>query len=614
MPMPFEADDFILAYNLEFELAAWVWCHENLDWPELFPMDKYECLQARANYDGLPRRLAKVAKALGLGSLGKDDEGHRVMMRLTKPQCKGKQEYDGVLALHGEFDEDPDKHHRNEVYCLHDGRVERLVDQSTDRLPPKERELWPVHHAINTRGIPVDLDLCHNANRILELERNRLNDRLATLTCDRVETPDQLPALKEWMAEEMGLSKLPSLTKETIPGFIESEDTPEHVAEALSIRVEARDAAVSKYQAIINHAYNGRCRGQHRYYQAGTGRFQTTGVNFGNLRRLNDDLIDAQMAMCDTIASCKTDAEIYDVWQQMLQASRPGPSVIAQLAQPIRMAIKAPPGQKIAVCDLSAIEMRGLWWAAGDWARMKQLLLFDQGIGIEPYKMMAATCLGIPVEEVGKKERGIGKGIELGSGYVSGARSIQAFLKIYGCHVDLETAEKWKNIYRKEHPHVKRYWYRLYDACLDAVRSPGTEHVVGPITMYMARNRLNMRLPSGREIRYYDPVITDGMYGPEIECCNIGQKGGDKRWLTMPIAVENSVQGLCRDLLTEAMVRAHNEGLEIVLTVYDEIVIQCHEDDDQSPKLLQQIMEDAPDWAVKFPISTSLGESKRYTK
>jgi len=374
----------IVAFNVEFELCIWnEICVKKYGWPEL-PPEKARCLQARSSYMGLPRGLAKVGAALGLGHKAKDQEGHKIMRRLIKP-VGGK--ISGCVYAGGEFDTDPKKHQRNFSYCLQDAVAERMVRRLVCPLPESERSLWLAHWEINKRGVPVDIAMCRNAVALVAKEMRRLRTELAFVTGEAVRSPTQVKALKEWVISQGVATN--SLAEGRLDELLADPATPENVRTALCTRKLSRDSSASKYQAILNHADpDGRCRGSHSFFKAGTGRFAGSGVNFLNLRRLREDDIQENVQLADDISDKTSDLDSVYRRLRNTEISKSGVlqgGVIPALGSIVRLAVCAGDNKKLVVSDYSGIEMRVLHWLAGDKRMLKQIRDFDNGVGEEPY-------------------------------------------------------------------------------------------------------------------------------------------------------------------------------------------------------------------------------------
>lgn len=84
-----DAADKIIAHNAGFERAMWERCGvRKYGWP-MIPANKWRCTAAGAASLGLPRSLGMVGEALDL-DYKKSKDGYRAMMRMCKPDNKGK--------------------------------------------------------------------------------------------------------------------------------------------------------------------------------------------------------------------------------------------------------------------------------------------------------------------------------------------------------------------------------------------------------------------------------------------------------------------------------------------------------------------------------------------
>ena len=614
---PFEKqwpDVRLLAFNAEFELMIWSEiCTPRHGWPQIYA-DMMDCLQARSAYAGWPRGLDSVCTAIGLGKEGKDMEGNAVMNRLCKPvRASGNPVAQvGCEYLGGLFDKSEDKHQRNYEYCIRDVNAEHHVHRVAPDLPPAEKELWLVHQRINDRGVPVDIDLCRNASSLAVRERKHYSERLAKITGRDDITPNCSVWLKDWLrGRGYPFHSLGKQCVETALGLtpgMPALDLQPECMEVLEIRKLCRDAAVTKYDAILNHAEaDNRCRGAHVFYKAGPGRFAGAGVNFMNMRRLAESEIESNIEWADRVSEAD-ETDLDEIYEDLRLT---GKGVIPTLGSMVRFAVCAPPGKKLVVCDYSSIEYRVLHWLADDTRTLKIIADFDAGKGDDPYKIAAALIYAKVVADVDKAERQIGKVQVLGCGYMSGANTFQAFCAGYGIDMTHERAQEIVRLYRRNNPLVVNLWYSIGKCAVKTVRT-GRSTKVGRIEFFTRGSTLNVRLPSGRLMKYYDPKIVDGRYGDEIEA--IDQRSGGRRAVGLPILVENCDQAASRDLLADALIKCDLAKLPVVLHCYDEIVMEVDENDNETPGILRKIMRDPPSWARGLPIDAKLGEGRRYTK
>lgn len=650
------ADTAYYASNAEFEYEIWNnVCVPHYGWPPLSP-GHIRCLQARAAYAGYPRNVEDVGQALGIG--GKDPEGRAAMLKLTKPDG-GK--LSGCHYVGGEFIDDPYLHAANARYCLQDGRIESAIRGLTPPLPDSERRLWLAHREINARGIPIDRRLCENVSTLATWERERLGLELQELSGGKVRTPNCVQALLDWLREKQGLD-LPTTRKEIVGWVMDGcsgqfprpmdERGIEKVIEwlrrlgvpfnggdwdalaevawskylnplspaarrALEIRTLCRDAAISKFAAILNHAMdNDRCYGAHAFYTAGTGRFASPGVNFNNLRRLNEDDLGENLALADRL-SAATGADLIGLYNELQLR---GKGVVPTLGSLPRLAVKARDGHKIDVCDYSSIECRVLHWLAADTETLDLIRAFDAGNGYDLYTLAAAKMFHKHPSKITKTERQRGKVMILGAGYLSGGAKFQGFCAQYGIAMPRQEADDIIAFYRRTFECVPRFWYTISKAAIKTVET-GVPTQVGVVKFFMQGGTLNIELPSGRCLKYVRAHVAekpyqkkDGTWGSGKDIAALDHRTGGVRMVKLPTLIENIVQAISRDLLADALLKCREERLPVILHCYDEIVLETAESDDKSLTTLRDIMRSTPSWAKGLPVDAKGGSGRRYIK
>jgi len=81
------------------------------------------------------------------------------------------------------------------------------------------------------------------------------------------------------------------------------------------------------------------------------------------------------------------------------------------------------------------------------------------------------------------------------------------------------------------------------------------------------------------------------------------------------LACENITQAVANDLLRHSMRECDKQGLDIVLTVHDEIVVECKTEDAQNVMTrLETIMCTPPKWAEGLPLNVEVNVMQRYGK
>lgn len=279
------------------------------------------------------------------------------------------------------------------------------------------------------------------------------------------------------------------------------------------------------------------------------------------------------------------------------------------------------PGFDLIAADWSAVESRGLNWLAGQ----NDVLDIYRGHG-KIYEHNAAGIYHVPLSQVTKDQRQIGKVAELALGYQGGEKAFRAMAKNYGLKVTSNEAESIKNGWRASHPYVVKYWYSLEEAALRAVSRPG-ERVnvsVGVGNPYIAfkvsGSWLWCRLPSGRVLCYPYPKIEQvetpwGQFKDAVTY--MGVNSLTKKWERQTsyggFWTENINQAVCRDFLAHALFNLELKGYPVVFHSHDEVICEVAEGFGSVAEM-EQIMCRLPDWASTLPIAASGWRGKRYRK
>lgn len=184
-------DTVVVAHNAAFELAIWNRILvPRYGWPVL-DYRKVEDTMAMAYAMSLPGSLDDAAKALKL-SIGKDKEGHSIMMRMARPR---RVEDDGTVVW---WDVEERKE-RLFAYCRQDVEVERELHKRLLRLSPAEREVWKLDYEINQRGVPIDMESVRRAITVEGELRRDLHRELAKLTRNMVSSATSIEKLLAWI-------------------------------------------------------------------------------------------------------------------------------------------------------------------------------------------------------------------------------------------------------------------------------------------------------------------------------------------------------------------------------------------------------------------------------
>jgi DNA polymerase len=421
-------------------------------------------------------------------------------------------------------------------------------------------------------------------------------------------------------AQMNDITGLPDCTSETMALMLR-EGAAVH-GEGVVLLCEARAAVASiargKLVAGLERVSpDGRLRDMHRYYGAHTGRWSGSGMQLQNLPRPADrfeDWTDADICRRadEVLAGGHCDAEEVDL---LLRACLTGP---------------------LAVCDFSGVEARMNAWCAGDAGALEVF----RGGKIKPYFLMASTIFGEDYDALVAGGKGvkyqIGKQAELACQYSMGARKFDATARKAGVSLEAigvapaEVVAAW----REQHRAIVEFWWALERAFVAAVRDGDATDIPVPSGAAFAfrpatdgSGDVAIFLPSGRPIVYpkcglsFDhkrrPQLS---YESSFDARPVNPETGEREGEAEPMRAhlygglicENVIQGACRDLLADALVRTEREGMAPVLHVHDEIAVQGR--GKEAYDNLHRIMMTLPDWARGFPVGAAGFSGERYRK
>ena len=572
------------AHNAFFERAIW------LNVLKLPPV-QWSCSAAQCAAHSLPRSLDKAGEALGL-SIQKDQEGKRVMMKMCKPRKPTKNNP-------AKWHEKPEDFETLYAYCMDDVRAERALSKSLAQLSEKETKIWNLDQTINQRGIHVDMEAVNAAIKISEEHLEKANAIFSELTGGFVERASEASKIVQW-CQGQG-APVESVAKQQLTDILSSNTLPQNVRKVLELRQKVAKTSVAKYKAIKNAASSGnRLRDLLMYHGANTGRWTGKTVQPQNFPR-NDFEGDEE--------------EYFAILKQgnLESFSLCYPDVMGTISSCIRGVFIPSDGKDFYGGDYSSIEARCLPWLAGDEGALK---VFREGKDI--YKDMAVAIYDINYDVVTKEQRQLGKQAILGLGYGMGGPKFQQTCAGYGIEISEDKADEVKNIYRNKYHLTKEYWYAVERAAVQAIKEPGSFVKCGKIGWGIDNNFLCCKLPSGRLIRYYKPVLQQQKtpWGDtKLGITYMSQNSVTRKWEETRTyggkLVENITQGVARDVMAEAMLRVEEAGYEVVLSVHDELVTEA---DHGSVKEFEKLMATNPEWGKDIPLEVEGWSGVRYGK
>jgi DNA polymerase len=172
--------------------------------------------------------------------------------------------------------------------------------------------------------------------------------------------------------------------------------------------------------------------------------------------------------------------------------------------------------------------------------------------------------------------------------------------------------------WRRANPWAQTYWSGLERSYMAAMRNPHHEFTAGRVTYLFDKQHLWYALPSGRVLCY--PFARFDEEGNITYAKAAWKPAADaKEWprarLWRGLACENITQAIANDLLRYALRRLEAEGLETVLHVHDEIVLEVEAAQaDAAAVALVKTMCTPPMWAAGLPLNAEVAVMSRYGK
>lgn len=589
-----------VAHNAGFEQGMWAAHMVPMGYPEL-PPERWHDTMAVAAMKALPLGLDALTTALAL-PVKKDMEGHRLMLRMCKPNNKG------------EWEHSADNMSRLKSYCIGDVDAQYGSHVVLGGLGPEERDYWVLDQKIQQRGIKIDRTFVNACIDVLGQVREPMAERFRELTGGVKYT--QREKILNWVNDE-GVP-LGDMKKETLNAILDPDDEfgiedlgtaiPYHVHEVLTLRRTLASSSVSKLERMLMCAgIDGRVRYTTQYHAARTGR------DGGRLIQIQNypvgEIGDRQGLTADALADAiltKDLGTIEDIW---------GPDIFSAIISSLRSCVVPEEGKVLVAGDYAAIEARNLLSMAGQHDRVAQM-----HAGVDVYSETASAIFKRPIDrKIHIKEGKIGKQTFLGSGYGLGPIGHRArFIPRENIELSIMSINAYRQVIA---PMVPKFWYGLWEASVNAVwcRENRTYEYAG-IEFRKLGNYLTMRLPSGRLIWYHEPRknTTYDPQGNERPSWTFMSYQGKKfrrhqAWHGMITA--DCTQGGARCIMFSAMRRLEKNNINTVFKVHDELVVE----EVDRPGLVaevKQIMEDIDPWAHerRFLVRAEVESMLRYRK
>lgn len=642
----------IAAHNAGFENLIWNnTLRETHDLPEL-PIEQMDCTAARAAIMALPRDLDGVTKAMGMEHV-KDDVGHKLMLKMSKPRKARKNEDPEQVYWH----EDPEDMERLGLYCDRDVEAERGLDKVLAPMTKFQRAQWLRVHHTNMRGVLVDVEFVQKAKLVEDIVQQRYTERLMALTDGNVSSATAVPAMKTWLeAQDINVG---SLDKGGVIELLGQHKDKSAVSEVLRIRQAAGKSSVAKLDRF-EILSNSECRMLENFlfHAANTGRLGGRGAQLQNLPS-RGGLKYTVAEECIRIIVETTDP----AWAAFIIESIYG-EIPTALSSCLRGVIKAAKGKKLFVADYSNIEGRVAAWLGDEKWKLAAFEAYDRGEGPDLYKVTAGQILGKTPDQVNGTERNVvGKVPELALGFGGGVGAFESMAKIYQVNmadyweiirsaIDNQFVEKarwgwakygaaqaegmgmsqegWlasetvKNAWRDRHPGISSCWAQCDEMSKRALQYPGKwfpwaggKSRIGA-KEFGGKMFLMYRLPSGRILYQADASLKGtSKFGRTVqEVRFFGVDGVTRQWRRQSTyggsQFQGVVQAIAYDLMDHGWANVEALGYDVILSVHDEIGAEG--DIGRELAEFEAAMNDTPAWAAGCPVSSAGYVSDRYRK
>jgi DNA polymerase len=567
-----------VAHNWFFE-----WSFFNQFYPGTRAADwqNWLCTAALARWFGICAPRAKLEDVAAAFDLEKMPEGKSLIAKYSIPRKKMRGTWEAHVPE--DYNEDyfltcatgSDDAAMFEKYCLHDAELSKAIFGKLINAGFNVDE-FRASQAIDVRGVPVDV----KAARFL-LDRKERDKKAATKTAEKIAgrtaggalVLSSNAAFTEYMKKAFNID-LPDARAPTLEAIdFSTHPKISEIENVLYVRKLLTARAGDKAEAIINRAHEGRVRNATIFHAAGTGRFQSWGVNFFNFSR-----------------------QKVENWEKEKNTA-PVPALQ-------RGIICAPKGKTLIESDWRGIENYLSLYYAGD---KEQLARIEAGES--PYLIFGEKMYGEKVTKADPRYSFMKMSV-LGFGYGAGAKKFSMINRIDE-RVAVQLHEGWKKV----NAPIVRMWYNFSDAFIGAAvrRDEGEAHgfkflPLGNPSPASDDNDVKIILHDGHVLYYR---------GLEIhhDERNRVQILRDKKVMHGGLLTENLMQATCARLLYRALVNCEQAGLETVLHVYDSILIESEiKNAKRDAAKLKEIMCAAPPWGADMKLAVDQSIGKRWTK
>lgn len=418
-----------------------------------------------------------------------------------------------------------------------------------------ERRLIAADSAINDRGVRIDTRL---AKVTLDTLANSKQDLSASTEAEHgvnLASNDQFlqTLAAAWPQRHIQISGKGAAAKGTLLEYLRDPDIPDAASALIYDRMELTSKGGGKFQQILcGTSADGRYRGGYEYGRAArTLRWGGSRAGFMNMSRgYYHDGDEGQWSW--------DEKELTRGISMLHKGTAHLRYDINKLAASVTRSTLLPDeGEELHVSDFSNIEGRLAFYLSGGIHGVQKFIDQDKG-GPGVYELAAAGMFGIPVSEVTKDQRQIGKLVSLSSQYQSAVAGFVQFAKGYNFNV-LAMCERLTGTLPREYWNrsassyefalltrqnmgglIKKHWRIVW--CLIQMWRDNAERDCGLVSMWNKLNEaaINAVVNPGRKFWAGARVRADGKRAFSFTVpCN--SKGDPKPWLFMELPSERVI-------------------------------------------------------------------------
>lgn len=648
--LAFDPRACFVAHNAAFETRFWKRFMEPLGLPPI-PIERRKCTMAKVAAHALPLGLEDAANALQLHHRKLDSSA---MEALSKYRKDGRP---------WRYSDDPDKFEQMYTYCQKDILVCREIDETLDDLTEYEQLIWQIDWQINDYGVQFDVPLVDKTCKFIEQDKSfnveKFNAQVASFR------PTQRKLFKKFLAD-LGYP-VKNTKRPTLEALCKT--APDHICDAIDLFIGSNKTSLSKFPAILRKIDGrGIARETKQYSAAHTRRWGGRGIQLDNLLRPKYSI--PHLATNVTDCDFETFCWLYDYDTSVALSSMIRGTIIARPEMELLVGDYAQMEHRITVWlaeqedaleaarngedpyILQAIKVfnRLLTKEDNDERQVGKInvLAFGYQGGIGACNKFADDAgvdldalfhsFYVPFATAEERENAEYsyilhvKRVETHNAKSTDAEKVNPGTK-EGCLA----ADLLKQRWRKANSNVVKYWARVEYAAIEAVLHPGRVYKVGDqcfempngtllkeqhgipeVSFFMHKEFLICKLPSGGHICYPYPRVDITKRGKRTLTYMFVDKEHGKRWIRTSTyggkLTENIVQATQRDLLTDAMIRVVRAGMQIVLHVHDELVVEVDIDSGKILEFTDLMSKRNKRWNADIPVNVESFVTRRYRK